>query len=100
MNAPSKKEVEVPWVLREDKDGIATLTLNRGDRMNPLSTAMLAALQAELDRVAKDGDAKLVVLAGGPRRSHASSLRIRFWRLASDAAAARSRLACAVAISP
>jgi len=35
--------------------GVATLTLNRGDRMNPLSTAMLSALQAELDRVAKDG---------------------------------------------
>ena len=64
MNAPSKKEVEAPWVLREDKDGVATLTLNRGDRMNPLSTAMLSALQAELDRVAKDEDAKLVVLAG------------------------------------
>src|SRR5258706_4252757 len=64
MNAPSKKEVEAPWVLREDKDGVATLTLNRGDRMNPLSTAMLSALQAELDRVAKDGNARLVVLAG------------------------------------
>src|SRR3981189_3808663 len=64
MNAPSKKEGEVPWVLREDKDGVATLTLNRGDRINPLSTAMLSALQAELDRVAKDGDAKVVVLAG------------------------------------
>jgi len=64
MNAPSKKEVEAPWVLREDKEGVATLTLNRGDRMNPLSTAMLSALQAELDRVAKDGNAKLVVLAG------------------------------------
>jgi len=64
MNAPSKTEVEAPYVLREDKDGVATLTLNRGDRMNPLSTAMLSALQAELDRVAKDGDTKVVVLAG------------------------------------
>ena len=64
MNAPSKTEVEAPYVLREDKNGVATLTLNRGDRMNPLSTAMLSALQAELDRVAKDVDAKVVVLAG------------------------------------
>jgi enoyl-CoA hydratase/carnithine racemase len=64
MNAPSKTEVEAPYVLREDADGIATLTLNRGDRMNPLSTAMLSALQTELDRIAKDGDTKLVVLAG------------------------------------
>src|ERR1700716_1887792 len=64
MNAPAKTEVEVPYVLREDKDGVGTLTLNRGDRMNPLSTAMLSALQAELDRVAKDRNAKVVVLAG------------------------------------
>jgi len=64
MNAPSKTEVEAPYVLREDRNGVATLTLNRGDRMNPLSTAMLSALQTELDRVAKDADTKVVVLAG------------------------------------
>jgi len=64
MNAPSKTEVETPYVLRGDKDGVATLTLNRGDRMNPLSTAMLFALQAELDRLAKDTAARVVVLAG------------------------------------
>ncbi|SIM50426.1 Uncharacterised protein [Mycobacteroides abscessus subsp. abscessus] len=33
----------------------------------------------------------LEVRAGAPRRSHASSLRIRFCRLASAAAACRSR---------
>jgi enoyl-CoA hydratase/carnithine racemase len=64
MNAPTKTEVEALYVLRGDADGIATLTLNRGDRMNPLSSAMLSALQAELDRIAKDGDTKVVVLAG------------------------------------
>jgi enoyl-CoA hydratase/carnithine racemase len=64
MNAPSKTEVEAPYVLRSDVDGIATLTLNRGDRLNPLSTAMLAALQAELDRVAVDDSIHAVVLAG------------------------------------
>ena len=64
MNAPSKTEVEAPYVLREDRGGIATLTLNRGDRMNPLSTAMLTALQAELERLADDDAIKVVVLAG------------------------------------
>ena len=64
MNAPSKTEVEAPYVLREDKNGVVTLILNRGDRMNPLSTAMLSALQAELDRLAKDKTARVVVLAG------------------------------------
>jgi len=64
MNAPAKNEVEAPYILREDKGGIATLTLNRGDRMNPLSTAMLSALQAELDRLADDSAVGVVVLAG------------------------------------
>ena len=64
MNAPSKTEVEAPYVLREEHEGIATLTLNRGDRMNPLSTAMLKALQAEIDRLADDDAIKVVVLAG------------------------------------
>lgn len=64
MNAPAKNEVEAPYVLREDREGVATLTLNRGDRMNPLSTAMLSALQAELDRLARDSAVRVVVLAG------------------------------------
>jgi enoyl-CoA hydratase/carnithine racemase len=64
MNAPDGKEVEAPYMLRADRDGIATLTMNRGERMNPLSTAMLAALQEEIDRLAGDRSVKVVVLAG------------------------------------
>ena len=64
MNAPSKTEIEAPYVLREDKEGVATLTLNRGDRLNPLSREMLAAIQSELDRLAEDKVARVVVLAG------------------------------------
>ena len=64
MNAPAKTEVQAPYVLRDDRDGIVTVTLNRGDRMNPLSAEMLSALQAELDRVAEDRAVKVVVLAG------------------------------------
>src|SRR6266705_2571368 len=64
MNAPAKTEVEAPYVLREDRGGIATLTLNRGARMNPLSTAMLSVLQAELERLADDSAVGVVVLAG------------------------------------
>jgi enoyl-CoA hydratase/carnithine racemase len=64
MNAPGKSEIETPWVLRADRDGIATLTLNRGERMNALSTTMLAALQSELDQLADDDAIKVVVLAG------------------------------------
>jgi enoyl-CoA hydratase/carnithine racemase len=64
MNAPSQNEVQAPYVLREAEEGIVTLTMNRGERMNPLSTGMIAALQAELDRLKDDRGAKVVVLAG------------------------------------
>ncbi|MCU0803768.1 MAG: enoyl-CoA hydratase [Burkholderiales bacterium] len=64
MNAPNANEVQTPYVLRSDRDGVVTLTLNRGDRLNPLSTAMLAALQAALDGVAADPGVRVVVLAG------------------------------------
>ena len=64
MNAPGTTEIEAPYVLRSDAAGVATLTMNRGDRLNPLSIAMIAALQSELDRLVADGAVRAVVLAG------------------------------------
>jgi enoyl-CoA hydratase/carnithine racemase len=64
VNAPSKTEVQAPYVLRNDADGVATLTLNRGERLNPLSTDMLAAIQVELDRIAAEESVRVVILAG------------------------------------
>lgn len=54
---------DAPYVLRADTDGTATLTLNRGERLNPLSTAMLEALRTALDAVAADERVRVVVLA-------------------------------------
>jgi len=56
-----------PYLLRQDADGVVTLTLNRGERFNPLSSAMIAALAAELSRLAGDSAARVVVLAGAGR---------------------------------
>jgi enoyl-CoA hydratase/carnithine racemase len=64
MNAPNPSEVEASYVLRAEREGVVTLTLNRGERLNPLSTAMLAALQIEIDRLASEHDTKVVVIAG------------------------------------
>lgn len=58
---------EAPLVLRRDAGGVTTLLLNRGDRYNPLSSAMIAALEAELDRLAEDRAARAVVLAAEGR---------------------------------
>jgi enoyl-CoA hydratase/carnithine racemase len=54
-------------VLTVVAEGIATLTLNRGDKFNALSTAMIAALDAALDAVADDRKVRVVVLAGAGR---------------------------------
>ena len=57
-----------PLVRRErDPRGVVTLTLNRPEQFNALSTALLTALQAELDALATDAAARVVVLAGAGR---------------------------------
>lgn len=48
--------------VRRD-DGIVTLTMNRGSQYNALSSAMMSALQVELDAIAADPQARVVVLA-------------------------------------
>ena len=66
MNAAIDTAPE-PLVLAETRDGVCTLTMNRGDRFNPLSRAMIAALETELDRLAADKAARVVVLAANGR---------------------------------
>lgn len=51
-------------LLREDADHIATLTLNSPANFNALSDAMLAALSAEITRLAADRSVRVVVLKG------------------------------------
>jgi len=51
-------------LLRNDSDGIATLTLNAPERLNALSDAMLAALQGQIDALAADRDTRVVILKG------------------------------------
>lgn len=56
-----------PYVLTEARDGICTVTMNRGDRFNPLSTSMIAALDATFDAIAADPGVRVVVLTGAGR---------------------------------
>ncbi len=53
-----------PILLRQDVDGIATLTLNRPHHYNALSSALLAELQAAVDAIARDASVRVVVIAG------------------------------------
>ncbi|MBK7059563.1 MAG: enoyl-CoA hydratase [Rubrivivax sp.] len=51
----------------QDERGVVTLTLNRPQAFNSLSEAMLAALQAQLDTVAANAKARVVVIAAAGR---------------------------------
>jgi enoyl-CoA hydratase len=51
-------------VLRQDRDGVATLLLNRPEKLNALSPEMLSALRGHLDAVGNDDAVGCVVLGG------------------------------------
>lgn len=56
-----------PLVLRSDDGGVATLTLNRPDKLNALTPGTFVALRDHLDSIAADDSVRCVVLAGAGR---------------------------------
>ncbi len=65
MQTTDALPVTEPYVLTDrDARGVVRLTLNRPRQFNALSEEMLAALQAELDAIAADPQARVVVIAG------------------------------------
>ena len=54
-------------VLRDDQQGICTLTLNRPDKFNALSAAMIEALTAQLDAIREDAQVRVVVIKANGR---------------------------------
>lgn len=56
-------ENEEEILLREDADGVVTLTLNRPAQYNGLSEEMLAKLSQQLTQIADDSSVHCVVLA-------------------------------------
>ncbi|SDX25393.1 enoyl-CoA hydratase [Roseicitreum antarcticum] len=70
--------------------GVAVLTMNRPEKLNPLSDAMLAALEAQLAAIAADAAVRVVVLRGAGKAFCAGhDLReMQAGRAAPDAGAA------------
>jgi enoyl-CoA hydratase/carnithine racemase len=66
MNHESIMTTAAEPLLQHARDarGVLTLTLNRPQAFNALSAALLAALQDELDALAADESARVLVLAG------------------------------------
>ena len=54
-------------VLRDDADGVTTLTLNRPDKLNALNPSVFIALRAHIDALADDDSERCVVLTGAGR---------------------------------
>jgi enoyl-CoA hydratase/carnithine racemase len=54
-------------ILRDDADGVATLTLNRPDKLNALNPAMFVELRGHLDAIADDESVRCIVLTGAGR---------------------------------
>ena len=63
MSAVPQTAAESPLVEVSREGAVVTLTMNRPGQFNALSEGLMAALQAELERVAADSSARVVVLA-------------------------------------
>ena len=63
MSATADQLVDQSILLRDDSDGIATLTLNRPAQYNALSGEMLDALQTALDAIDRDESVRVVIIA-------------------------------------
>jgi 2-(1,2-epoxy-1,2-dihydrophenyl)acetyl-CoA isomerase len=61
------KEASMSDLLEISKDGVTVLTLNRPERLNAMSTAMLDGLLEALPRLAADEGVGVVVLTGAGR---------------------------------
>lgn len=67
MSAAQHLAAAEPVLLRQDAEGVATLTLNRPGARNALSLALMNVLQDALDTIRDDDSVRVVVLrAAGP----------------------------------
>ena len=56
-----------PLVLRDDANGVTTLTLNRPDKLNALNPAVFVEFRNHLDAIAEDDTVGCVIVTGAGR---------------------------------
>ena len=54
-------------LILEKEEGIATITMNRPDRLNALSFKLKEELSHAFDALETDDEVKVVILTGGPK---------------------------------
>jgi enoyl-CoA hydratase/carnithine racemase len=62
-----RKDCSVSYATFEQRDTTAVITLNRPDRLNAISDALMADLQTVIERAEKSDDVRAVVLRGSGR---------------------------------
>jgi enoyl-CoA hydratase len=73
-------------LLERPEAGIAVLTLNRPEKLNALSTALLGEFAAALDIVEADRDTRVVILKGAGERAFAAGADIAEYQGRREAA--------------
>jgi enoyl-CoA hydratase/carnithine racemase len=63
-------------VLHESRNGVALLTLNRPDKLNAMSYAMIDALMAALDRLERAAECRAIILTGAGDRTFSAGADI------------------------
>ncbi len=63
MSMITESIAEQSVLLRQDRQGVTTLTLNRPKQFNALSEELLNSLQRELDAIAGDKSVRVVIIA-------------------------------------
>jgi 2-(1,2-epoxy-1,2-dihydrophenyl)acetyl-CoA isomerase len=67
INSHGHEDSEMTELLEATEDGVAWLTLNRPDRLNAFSPAMLQALREALHRLSGDTEVGAIVVTGAGR---------------------------------
>jgi enoyl-CoA hydratase len=73
------------YLLCEQNDGVATITLNRPEKHNALSQPLLAELRDVLDGLEADKNIRVVVLTGAGRRAFSTGFDLNPQALKTDA---------------
>ena len=81
----------MPDLIETIEDGVATLTFNRPERMNALSTPIMEGLLHGLPRLGGDPAVRVVVLTGAGRAFCAGGMSKAWLKEASSAARQRRR---------
>ena len=80
MSTSPQTVPEQALILEKHEDGVATLTLNRPDKLNALNTHLAVALNEALGRIATDKNIHAVVLTGAGRAFCAGGDLAEIWK--------------------